>query len=407
MKKNRSLGKANIVLLLLGFCAIALAAFFMSTDSTSVNEGNTKMPEEQVELAPSNTNTASVKTLVASPVAVEDDSDLYLNREMQAQVLQVADLYEQNSKYPVTSIPVVGERFAEPEKPFEQAEVDSVYPSDEGDFDNPLRIAASVDRLRYYEGDQIIARLIVSGGSVVDYSQISASGSIIAVDDGRDIGLATSFQPYGGGEALEFRAIFDTRSLATGSMPNQAMVKATVSVNGDSPVVQTVPFFYSETTAALLENVMPALQDGAFMKIPLEFSVQQAGYYFVDAFLDDANNGQALLQLKTEGPMNQGNGILTLSAHLSALRDAGSEGPYRLRVVKSFLAGVPGQSRDLPARISQQAGYLIEGIPFSQYDDTPYFDPEVQERIDFLREMGNSSQPESSNVSEELPPEEL
>lgn len=326
-----------------------------------------------------------------------ESKDLYLGRDLQAQFLQVADLYEQNAKYPVTSIPVVGERFAQPVKPFEQAEVDSVYPKDENDTEDPLRLAASVEKMQYFSGDEIVARLIVRGGGVDSLSQINAVGTIVTMPQGQDTGISALFEPVGGDD-LEFRATIDTRTVSPGKISREALLKITVTVDGDPPLVNTVPFFYDEQTSALLEGVQKTRQQGAFLQIPLAFAVYQTGYYFVDAFLDDAATGQPLLQLQGEGDMQQGNDVLTLNAHIAALKDAGSAGPYRLRVVNTFLAGLPGESNDLPATISNPFGYEIDGFPFSQYEDTPYVDPEVQERIDFLREIGGGT---TENAAEE------
>jgi hypothetical protein len=75
-----------------------------------------------------------------------------------------------------------------------------------------------------------------------------------------------------------------------------------------------------------------------------------------------------------------------------------------LRVTKTFLAGVPGQSDDSPVQISKPSGYPVAGIPFSQYNDTPYVDPVVQERIDFLREIGDTNSLDSAAYAQSEEP---
>jgi hypothetical protein len=164
---------------------------------------------------------------------------------MQGQILQIADLYKANSKYPVFSTPVVGQRFSEPVEPFEEAEVDSVYPSDSDDLEAPLRITASVEKMQYFEGDQIIARLLISGGQITEHSQINAIGSIVSTLDGREAGLVTSFERYG--DSSEYLATFDTRALKPGVMPSEAMMKAAVFIEGENVAAQTVPFFFTSS----------------------------------------------------------------------------------------------------------------------------------------------------------------
>lgn len=324
---------------------------------------------------------------------VEDETpeaDPFLNKEMQAQFLQVADLYQQNARYPVGSIPVVGERFANPVKPFEQAEVDTPYPTDKNDED-PIRISASVEKMEYFAGEPIIARVLVSGGGVDTYSRIEAFGSVISISDGQKTGLAVNFEQT---NFNEFRSIIDTQAVVPGEIPREALLSLTVKLEDGRSLGQTVPFFYNGSPSARVENIVNSRQEGAFLVIPLQYNVFEAGYYFVDAILDDASTGQPLVQLQTEGRMQLGNGLLTLKAHIHALMDAGSPGPYRLRVVKTFRAGNFNESRDVAATVSRPFGYDLQGAAFDQYDDIPFVDPAVQERIEFLRQIGNQKQDE-------------
>jgi len=209
--------------------------------------------------------------------------------------------------------------------------------------------------------------------------------SIISVSDGRDTGLAVNFERA---NFNEFRSIIDTRASAPGQIPREALLKLTVKLEDGRALTQTVPFFYNGSPSARVENIGARYQEGPFLHIPLQYNVFEAGYYFVDTILDDAETGQPLVQLQTEGRMQLGNGVLTLKAHIHALMDAGSAGPYRLRVVNTFRAGTFEESGDVAATVSQPFGYELEGVPFSQYEDTPFVDPEVQERIEFLEQLG-------------------
>ena len=84
--------------------------------------------------------------------------------------------------------------------------------------------------------------------------------------------------------------------------------------------------------------------------------------------------------------MRQGNDQLVLKAHQQALKDAGSPGPYRLRVMKSFRGAEPGEGNDVPTAISQSA-YAIPAYAFENYDDIPFSDPAVKERLDELKSL--------------------
>jgi hypothetical protein len=318
------------------------------------------------------------------PESEEPEEDPFLGREVQAQFLQVADLYKQNARYPVGSIPVVGERFAQPIEPFEQAEVDTPYPRDKDDTD-PIRISASLEKMEYFAGEPILARVLIGGGDVDEYSKIEVFGSVIGVADGRDTGLNVNFEQI---KFNEFRSVIETQAVQPGQIPREALLALTLKLEDGRSLAQTVPFFYNGAPSARVENVLSSRQEGAFLFIPLQYNVFESGYYFVDAILDDATTSQPLVQLQTEGRMQLGNGILTLKAHIHALMDAGSPGPYTLRVVSSYRAGTLNETKDVAATVSRPFGYHVQGVPFDQYDDTPFVDPEVQERIEFLEQIG-------------------
>jgi hypothetical protein len=354
-------------------------------------------PEEKAEAAPKK---EIISKTVKSPIATSDkeaeeevqEEDPFQGREMKAQFLQVADLYRLNSRYPVGSIPVVGERFAKPVEPFEQAEVDTPYPRDKDDLD-PIRIIASVEKMEYFVGEPINARVMLKGGGIDEYSRINVFGSIMSVSQGRDIGLGVNFEQV---SFNEYRSAINTQAIAPGQMPREALLNVRVKLEDGRTLVQTVPFFYNGSPSARVENVVNSRQEGAFLLIPLQYNVFQEGYYFVDAILDDAATGQPLVQLQTEGRMQFGNGLLTLKAHIHALMDAGSAGPYRLRIVNTFRAGTFNETRDVAATVSRPFGYDVQGAPFDQYDDIPYDDPEVNERIEFLEQLGSDKENEKS-----------
>ncbi len=380
--------------LLLGAVIVA-GVWYLSAPgapNSEVEEKIAKVPAKKI----TKEKPLAASSLVANKGTEEDESeeDPFQGREMKAQFLQVADLYEQNSRYPAGSIPVVGERFAEPIKPFEQAEVDTPYPTDKDDVD-PIRISASVEKMEYFAGETIVARVLVSGGGVDEYSRIEAYGSVVSGSDARDTGLGVNFERV---SFNEFRSVIDTQTVVPGQIPREALLSLTLKLEDGRTLAQTVPFFYNGSASARVENVVNSRQEGAFLLIPLQYNVFEAGYYFVDAILDDAESGQPLVQLQTEGRLQFGNGVLTLKAHIHALMDAGSAGPYRLRVVNTFRAGTFNETRDVAATVSRPFGYDVQGAPFEQYDDIAFVDPEVQERIEFLQQLGSEEQTEESEA---------
>jgi hypothetical protein len=119
----------------------------------------------------------------------------------------------------------------------------------------------------------------------------------------------------------------------------------------------------------------------------LQYNVFQDGYYFVKAILEDAEDSRPLIQLQSEGRLAQGNAILELRAHVSALKAQGSAGPYILRSVQTYRGAEVGETFDSPASTSQQR-FSIPGFPLSDYEDAEHEDPLSTERIEFLRGLG-------------------
>ena len=308
--------------------------------------------------------------------------DPYQNEAIQAQLLQVADLYAETAKYPHTSQPIRDPELAKEHEPFAETEVDTPFPLD--DLDEPVRLLAAVDRYQYFFGDTITTRLQVQGAPADTF--VSATATVSGAQG--DTPLTVSLNPQDQ-TLTAFSGSVDTKVAPAGLLSTEMIMKVKVDV-GDETLLTTVPFRYSQASAQLL-GVQYARPEAENLVIALQYSVYQSGYYFVSAILEDAASGRPLLQLQGESRLNQGNAVLILRAHSSALRAMGSEGPYLLRSIKTHRGSETGESYDVPAS-SLQAQYGIAGYPFDQYDDTPHHDEDAQDRIDFLENLGGNNQ---------------
>jgi len=309
--------------------------------------------------------------------------DEFVTQKLQEEFDWIAKSYEQQSRYPITSQVVVDVDLARSPEPFQEAEVEMQLPGEDGEL-SPIRLVASVDKMQYFLGDSITLRLGVEGTE--DNESISANVNIKRLG-GADL-MPSSLSLVEGSSENFYQALVETNALNLGTESQELLAKFSVQIEGEK-MVTTVPFFFSASSARL-ENVGMSQQNGQYLTIPLEYYVTQAGYYFASAYLDDMASGRPLLLLQTEGRMKQGNSVMVLKAHHQALKDAGSPGPYRLRVTKSFRGAEAGQGNDVPTAISQPA-YEIPAYPFEHYDDTPHSDPEVEERLEELHGLGNAA----------------
>jgi len=292
----------------------------------------------------------------------------------------VSDIYAENIKYPIGSQPIYNPEDVREYKEFEQAEVDLPFPEGDGD-ENPIRISAATNTFQYFEGDTVVVRVQISGAPSDTFTQVNG---VISGGNG-DLPIEAVFEPSDQ-SLTQFIASFDTKLAPPNLLTPEMLVKLSVTI-GDRPLFTTVAFRYAIASAQIV-GVQPARVEGPSLVIPLQLNVFQNGYYFVNGVLEEAQTGRPLIQLQAEKRLAQGNGIINLTAHIAALRRQGSEGPYVIRSLRSYRGAEVGESFDAPASTSQ-ARFTIQGFPFSEYTDQEYVDEEGQERLDFLRDIGN------------------
>lgn len=306
----------------------------------------------------------------------------YEDEQIKAQIMQVADLYEQASKYPHYSQPIQDPANTGELEPFEATEVDTPFPLE--DLDEPVRLQIATDRFQYFPGDVIQVRMILVG--VSEDSFITATATVAGARG--DLPLAAELNRVPG-TAMEFRANLDTKLVPASSFSQEMLLKVNVTVD-QSPMFSTLGFRFNEAPATVV-GIPYARINGDSLDIPLQYTVYLDGYYFASAILAEQSSGRALIRLQAEGRMPVGNGVLTMRAHNAALRAAGSEGPYVVRSINSYRGAEDGEAFDMPAS-SAQAQYAVQGFPFSDYPDTAYHDPDNEERIEFLKKLGGVQQ---------------
>ena len=141
------------------------------------------------------------------------------------------------------------------------------------------------------------------------------------------------------------------------------------------------------STMAAIEDVASAEIVDEYLNIPVYVATQKPGYHRVRGNLYDRETGEPLVHLRAEGQINSNADILTLKAHISALKAAGSEGPYELRDLS--LQRLPSK----PDYITEfgkagQKVYDINGFSFSEYLDKPYVNEKSQRIAKELRRLG-------------------
>jgi len=311
--------------------------------------------------------------------AQEDEFNPFEDEAFKAQLQQVADLYAETAKYPHTSQPIVNPEDVREHEAFEETKSDLPFGGDKDD-ESPLRLIAATDRYQYFQGDVIQARLQIVNGPSDTFNAVKGvlSGARGDLPQAIEFGATDK-------SLTAFTASFDSKLVPPNLMSNEMLLKLSVEVGGQQ-FFTTVGFRYA-VAAADVVGIPYVRVEGPNLLIPLQYNVFQAGYYFVNAVLDDEASGRPLIQLQGEGRMGQGNGVITLKAHIAALKSVGSEGSYVLRSIRSYRGAEVGESVDVPASTSQRR-FAVQGFPFTDYEDQPHEDEDAQAREDFIRGLG-------------------
>ena len=351
-------------------------------------QSNTNISKSQTLLLAENIPESSKKTPINALLEAEE-IDPFENEAFKAQLHQIAGQYRESIKYPIDSQPILNPADAREYKEFEQSEVDLPFPDNEGD-ENPIRISAATDRFQYFQGDSISVRVQISGAPADTFIEVNG---VISGFNG-DLPIEGVFSPSDPSLTV-FNAVFDTTLAPSNLLTQEMLVKLNVTV-GDRSLFTTVAFNYAIASAQII-GIQQVYVDGPNLRIPLQLNVFQSGYYYVSGVLEDAQTAQPLIQLQAEQRLQQGNGIISLNAHIAALSAQGSEGPYVLRSLRTYRGAEVGENFDAPAS-SSQSRFTIQGFPFSNYDNEEYQDEESEERADFLDGLAD---PEASNTTDQ------
>lgn len=347
---------------------------------------------DKVENKRLNTADAPPKIVKQTATLAKDDvnteESIFLTQEFRDSLVGVAQAYESDAKYPLSSRPVKNPEQERVPAPFSQSEV-NIPTFDEDGNATGVSLSAAVDAFQYYQGDTISVRLVIQ--DLEPTSSALASLNFADINGQRQLTVDRDMTPVA---ALGTQLVAEVSSYDFKSSQNSGEFSAVISVNIDGyDHVTTVPFMYGKAAAKLIRGVNPTISE-EYLKVPVELAVYQQGYYYLTAYLDDAETGRPLIKLQREGFFGRGTNYVDFNAHQRALKDAGVEGPYTLRVSKAYRAPDLGQGNALPVSIVEN-NFDVPAFPFSDYLDREYLDPLANERLDLINAMAGESNQEN------------
>ena len=307
----------------------------------------------------------------SSPIPVPEV--LLVEEQLSVQVEDALVQYEELSKYPPQSQPILSEQHVHSFMNTGAPQASHPFPFD--DLETPIQLSIELDQFNYFFGDAIQAKLSV--GNVPEQASLSAravltdlAGEVLAESASMEI------------KELSAKVVFDTKSYAAENWPLEMNLGAHVDVNGYHMFI-SAPFRINTETAEL-DSVGYSEPVAENLIIPVNLNVKLSGYYFVAGILYSQSSDKPLIHLEAEGPLPEGLGSLQLKAHIQALKKGGDEGPYYLDKIRIERWSDEQIPRDVAGKVPQ-ADYTVEGYSFNDYQDVPYLDPLAEERKRLLQ----------------------
>lgn len=359
MSKNLLLGGITLGLL-------SAVAFWQVSDDPSKHLSQTVLSSNGNAEQPLGSSAADLT--VSQFPDTPDTEPSHTIEQLSAQVEDALEQFEELSKYPPTSQPILSEEHVHSFMNTSAPQASHPFPF--ADLEQPIQLSIELNQYNYFFGDAIHAQLSV--GNVPESSSLSAravltdlAGEVLAETSNLDI------------SELRANVAFDTKAYNTSNWPLEMNFGAHVDVNGYHMFI-SAPFRINTETAEL-DSVGFSEPVAENLIIPVNLNVKLPGYYFVAGILYSQQSNQPLIHLEAEGPLSEGQATLELKAHIQALKKSDDEGPYYLDKIRIERWSDELIPRDIAGKVPE-AEYSVEGFPFNAYQDIPYVDPLAEER---------------------------
>ena len=293
-----------------------------------------------------------------------------------ARLIQISKSYSEDIKYPENSKPIRNSH--ELDKYTPNKSTPSNRSTNIKDPNSPV-ISLVSSKHQYFLDEDINASANVS--NLEQNTSIKVSARLIS--NGQSIAQANVSQHHEiqGQYDIEFPSFLSSQITASSSL----RIVANFIIDQQSYEIGT-PIRY-ENVIAEIERVGQAFVNQAYLHIPVFINTKNTGYHLVSANLYNAENNQALVHLSEQKNLTYQNDFIELKAHISALTLMEHTGPYELRDIRlTRMPSKPDYTTEY-GEVSQTA-FSVNGFPFSDYLNEDYSNPDSQERLDFLNQLG-------------------
>ncbi len=311
------------------------------------------------------------------PGVKETEHGLDFDEAMKAKLRDISEAYQERTQYPEFSVPI------NPDQLESKYRADIAVPSDVparlGDPDSPT-LSILPNQSRYFAGDSMLVSAEIIGLSEQETSTVSAR----LLRGGETIAYATVTPTQE--SAHSYHLDFGALELRNVDWKEVLTIEAEFAFRGKShrrgPTVEYV------ATVASIEGVAPSEVEDEYLRIPVYVSTEKPGRHRLQANLLDASTGTPLVHLRAEEDLESRDGSLVLKAHIAALKQSGSEGPYELKDLK--LTRMPTSPNYITeyGRVDEER-YPVDGHDFSDYLDEPYVNEKADRIARELQRIGS------------------
>lgn len=372
------MNKISAIQVAVALCiAIILAYGFWPTSSTS-HQTELAADEELAPTAPATQKKDSTQVSAQGlPGVTTSEAGMDFDPEMKQRLLTISEAYEEQIQYPSFSRPIKAEELERKYMP--DVAIANELPARLSDADSPT-LSIKPSKMRYFSGDEIEAHASITGLSEEASSHIVASLKA----DGALVGHAiVSPLPE---QAHAYQLSFQTINSDEFTPHQELTIDTEFQFQGERYQRGTSIEYVS--TIASIDQIAPASVDAEYLTIPVYISTEKPGFHRIKGNLYDAQTDQPLIHLRDEAELDSQYGTLTFQAHISALKDAGSEGPYVLKDLS--LQRLPSEPEYITefGRVDV-SDIEIDQFSFSEYNDQPYVNEKAQRIAQELRRLGS------------------
>lgn len=361
----------------LGICGIGIISSFVINENHTVPLAEEVLVEQTQPKQLQETSSAQTTSPQLLPGVEKTEEGFKFDDEMKMKLQKISEAYDAQAQYPSFSTPINPDELASKYLP--DIPIANELPAKLTDPNSPT-LSIKPNQLRFFYGDHLVVDAEISGLSEDENSAVSAR----LVSNGETLAHATVIAKEDG--AHQYQLDFSELRFDDVEWKRELTIDTEFQFLGETYQRGTSIEYLA--TVAQVEQVAPSEIHDEYLHIPVYISTEKPGYHRLRANLYESETGRPLVNLRAEEQVDGRSGVLILKAHIAALKEAGSEGPYELKDIS--LQRLPSKPDFITefGRVDQDA-YDVEGYNFSEYLDKPYVNEKAQRIANELRRLGS------------------